>query len=151
MTATGLDRVVPARGFVSHIDLNVVDLDRSTAFYGLLLEYLGMERVRADDRARATWRLVSSAGYHVEIEIRRPRGQPSAARHARHDPGLDHLALHAASEADVDGLYETLRANGYLVDEPPRHYDYAPGYYAVGFDDPDGTRLEVVYDPSTNP
>ncbi len=37
------------------------------------------------------------------------------------------------------------------VAEPPTTYDYAPGYYAVAFDDPDGIRLEVVYDPTTNP
>ena len=51
----------------------------------------------------------------------------------------------------MNTVFELLTENGYRVDEPPRTYDYSPGYYAVGFDDPDGIRLEVVFDPATNP
>ena len=32
--------------------------------------------------------------------------------------------------------------------DAPAHYDYTPGYYAVFFADPDGLKLEVVYEPS---
>jgi catechol 2,3-dioxygenase-like lactoylglutathione lyase family enzyme len=51
----------------------------------------------------------------------------------------------------VDSLYAALTAAGYHVAEPPREYDYAPGYYAVAFDDPDGVRIEVVHEPGSNP
>lgn len=31
--------------------------------------------------------------------------------------------------------------------DAPQEYDYTPGYYAVFFADPDGMKLEVVYEP----
>ncbi|MFW2335464.1 VOC family protein [Ilumatobacter sp.] len=139
------------RGFLSHIDLNVSDLSASVPFYAALLERLGFERTAPADPERAAWRLIDDRGAHFEIEVRRPRGTPSARRHTRNDPGIDHLAFHADSRADVDAIFEHLLDHGVAVDEPPRGYDYSPGYYAVGFDDPDGIRLEVVHDPTTNP
>jgi hypothetical protein len=39
--------------------------------------------------------------------------------------------------------------------DPPADYSgqqgYGAGYYAVFFADPDGVKLEVVYEPRTNP
>ena len=37
--------------------------------------------------------------------------------------------------------------NGGRVTDPPREYDYVPGYYAAFFTDPDGLKLEVVHLP----
>lgn len=139
------------RGFVSHLDLNVSDPPASIAFYDQLLTALGYDRNPSSDPARASWRLVAEGGAHFEIEVRPPRQPSKSSGHVRHDPGIDHLAFHAESRRDVDDIFNRLAELGYTVDEPPRHYDYSPGYYAVGFDDPDGIRLEVVYDPATNP
>ncbi|MEO1060978.1 MAG: VOC family protein [Actinomycetota bacterium] len=140
-----------ARGFLSHVDLNVVDPSASIPFYDTLLGALGFERTGLDSPGRASWRLVDDGGAHFEIEVR-PRPDGAAAdRHRRSDPGLDHLAFHAESRGDVDAVFERLIEAGHEVDEPPRLYDYSPGYYAIGFDDPDGIRLEVVHDPATNP
>ena len=33
------------------------------------------------------------------------------------------------------------------IESGPGEYDYAPGYYAVFFYDPDGLKLEVVHQP----
>jgi hypothetical protein len=38
-----------------------------------------------------------------------------------------------------------------ILDAPAEYPQYAPGYYAVFFADPDGLKLEVVYEPSRNP
>jgi catechol 2,3-dioxygenase-like lactoylglutathione lyase family enzyme len=139
------------RGFLSHVDLNVSDPDASIPFYAVVLGQLGFERTDLADPGRASWRLIDDHGAHFEIEVRQPRDGPSASHHARNDPGIDHLAFHADSRADVDAVFDRLRDHGAPVDEPPRSYDYSPGYYAVAFDDPDGIRLEVVFDPATNP
>ena len=48
----------------------------------------------------------------------------------------------------VDEFYELLLEIGAEILEPPRSYDYAPGYYAVFFTDPDGIKLELVHIPS---
>ena len=142
---------MPARGFVSHLDLNVTDPSVSIPFYDTLLTGLGYQRTELADPDRASWRLIADGGARFEIEVRPPRGAPASRRHVRNDPGIDHLAFHADSPADVDFVFDLLTESGYVIDEPPRTYDYSPGYYAIGLDDPDGIRLEVVYDPLTNP
>ena len=142
---------MPTRGFISHLDLNAADPSTSIPFYEVLLTALGFERSDLMEPSRASWRLVSDGGAHFEIEVRPPRGKPESTRHRRDDPGIDHLAFHAQSPADVDFVHAQLIEAGYVVDEPPRLYDYSLGYYAVGFDDPEGIRLEVVFDPATNP
>ncbi|HET6954483.1 MAG TPA: VOC family protein [Acidimicrobiales bacterium] len=138
------------RGVISHVDLNVTDLEASIRFYALVLGHLGFERHDLPD-GRCSWSLDYADGAVLGIEVRPPALPAPRDRHERYSPGLDHLAFHAASRADVDVLYEELVAAGHVVADPPTEYDYAPGYYAVAFDDPSGIRLEVVHDPTTNP
>jgi predicted lactoylglutathione lyase len=40
-----------------------------------------------------------------------------------------------------------ISAAGGKVTDPPKEYDYLPGYYAVFFTDPDGLKLELVHVP----
>ncbi|MBM4258770.1 MAG: hypothetical protein FJ147_23070 [Deltaproteobacteria bacterium] len=44
-------------------------------------------------------------------------------------------------------LAKDIEANGGKILDPPKEYDYSPGYYAVFFTDPDGIKLEVVHIP----
>lgn len=141
---------MPVRGMISHLDLNVSDPAASIRFYGLLLEHLGLQRIE-EEATRCVWAQQLPAGTWWGIEVRTARGTPLRAHHERDSPGLDHLALHADSRADVDGVYELLTGAGYHVADPPAEYDYTPDYYAVAFDDPDGVRLEVVHEPFANP
>ena len=54
----------------------------------------------------------------------------------------------AASRSDVDGLHEVLIEIGAtILDAPAEYPDYARGYYAVFFADPDGLKLELVHMP----
>lgn len=140
---------MPARGPLSHLDLNVSDPAASIRFYGLVLEYLGYER-HVIDETRAWWSIPVADGTTFGIEIRPPREQAPRDRHERYSPGIDHLAFHASSRADVEGVALMLEAAGFDVADPPAEYDYSPGYFATAFDDPDGIRIEVVHDPSTN-
>ena len=151
------------RGLISHIDLNVSDPGRSIPFYGLVLEHLGFRRYwvePVDGRAsltdaqaedRCAWWITYGGGATFGIEIRPPARTAPRSHHERYSPGIDHLALHGAGPEDVDSLHAALVAGGIDVAEPPREYDYSPGYYAVAFDDPDGMRIEVVYEPASNP
>jgi catechol 2,3-dioxygenase-like lactoylglutathione lyase family enzyme len=142
--------VVAARGLISHLDLNVSDPARSLPFYALVFEYLGVPRL-ADSDDRGVWGGQLADGASWSIEVRPPREPAPRAHHERYSPGIDHLAFHADSREDVDRLHALLIEAGYDVADPPAEYDYSPGYYAVAFDDPDGIRLEVVYEPATNP
>ena len=128
-----------ASGAVHHIDLTVRDLERSTQFYDSVLPLLGFRR-NPNVPEGPIW-----AGAQLEIGLQAAR---SPAPHDRFVPGLHHLAFTAPSRAAVDAVHEELLALRVRVLDPPAEYpQYAPGYYAVFFADPDGIKLEFVFTP----
>ncbi|MEA2143997.1 MAG: hypothetical protein QOI64_2427 [Solirubrobacteraceae bacterium] len=48
----------------------------------------------------------------------------------------------------VDERAAWLRERGAVIESGPEEYDYAPGYYAVFFYDPDRIKLEIVHRPA---
>jgi catechol 2,3-dioxygenase-like lactoylglutathione lyase family enzyme len=66
----------------------------------------------------------------------------------RYGIGLHHLAFGAPSREVVDERAEWLRSQGAEIESGPEEYGYTPGYYAVFFADPDGMKLEVVFEPA---
>jgi len=139
------------RGAPAHLDLNVADPQASIEFWGLLLEHLGYTRLELDDPQRCAWWVRQPDGSVFGIEVRPPRESLARDRHERSAPGIDHLAFHVDGRTEVDAVNGLLVDAGFEVADPPAEYDYEPGYYAVAFDDPNGIRLEVVHNPSTNP
>lgn len=128
------------RGSIHHIDITVSDLERSIRFYGAVLPLMGF---RYHDAAPEgpVW-----AGEQVEIGLVRARA--GHARHDRYSPGLHHLAFAAPSRSAIDRLHEALLRLGVEVLDAPAQYDqYARGYYAVFFADPDGIKLEYAHVP----
>lgn len=133
----------PARGFPSHVDLTVSDLERSVAFYDSLLTHLGFVRSTEYAGEVPNWtRADGGATFSIGLHAARRR-----MPHDRYAPGLHHLAFHAGSRGEVDAVHELVRSTGAAVLDPPAEYDYTPGYYAVFFADPDGLKLEVVFEP----
>jgi catechol 2,3-dioxygenase-like lactoylglutathione lyase family enzyme len=130
---------VAAGGAIHHLDLTVSDLARSTAFYDRVLPLLGFRR-SPNAPEGPIW-----AGAALEVGLVAAR---SRALHDRTAPGLHHLAFTAPSRAAVDALHERLVALGVpILDAPADYPQYAPGYYAVFFADPDGVKLEFVFTP----
>ena len=81
----------------------------------------------------------------MEIGLQSAR---SSAPHDRYSAGLHHLAFTAPSRAAVDALHQRLLDLGVdVLDAPAEYPQYAPGYYAVFFADPDGMKLEYVFTP----
>ena len=121
-----------------HVDLTVNHLDRSIPFYDRILGALGFRRV-----PHATYTAWANA--HMAVGLR-PAGRE--APFDRQRVGLHHLALRVRSRVDVDDFHAFLVREGFAVLDPPSEYpEYAPGYYAVFFADPDGMKLEVVHFP----
>jgi len=60
---------------------------------------------------------------------------------------LHHLCFRARSREDVDSLYAFLLARGAKIVHKPEEAQFAPGYYSVLFEDPDGIRLEANFVP----
>jgi catechol 2,3-dioxygenase-like lactoylglutathione lyase family enzyme len=61
--------------------------------------------------------------------------------------GLHHVCFRARERADVDRLHEFLVGIGAHVVHAPKEGVWAPGYYSVLFEDPDGIRLEMNHVP----
>jgi predicted lactoylglutathione lyase len=57
------------------------------------------------------------------------------------------LCFRARSREDVDNVHRFVVDTGAKVVRSPADGPWAPGYYAVLFEDPDGIRLEVNYVP----
>ena len=127
-------------GAIHHIDLTVSDLARATQFYDQVMPLLGFRR-NDDVPEGPIW-----AGASCEIGLVAARADAHA--HDRFTPGLHHLAFAAPDRAAVDKVHELLLALGVrILDAPAEYPQYAPGYYAVFFADPDGIKLEYVHTP----
>jgi catechol 2,3-dioxygenase-like lactoylglutathione lyase family enzyme len=55
--------------------------------------------------------------------------------------------LRARERGDVDEVYAFLKTIGAKIVHPPEDGSWAPGYYSVLFEDPDGIRIEVNHVP----
>ena len=61
--------------------------------------------------------------------------------------GLHHLCFRARSREDVDKVETLLGEMGAHIVSPAREGSWAPGYYFVLCEDPDGIRIEVCFVP----
>ncbi|MCI3272879.1 VOC family protein [Streptomyces cylindrosporus] len=121
-----------------HVELWVPDLRRATGEWGWLLGRLGWVPYQEWERGRS-WR----AGDTYLVVEESPA--ISAPTHDRTRPGLNHLAFHAGSAADVDALAEAAPAHGWQPLFAER-YPYAggPEHYAAYLANSDGFEVELV-------
>jgi catechol 2,3-dioxygenase-like lactoylglutathione lyase family enzyme len=112
-----------------------------------VLGRLGYRRLDEVGAGVPCWGISDASGGFFTIALKPARPESRTARHDRYAPGLHHLALHADSREDVDGFHGFLLAIGATILDRPAEYGYTPGYYAVFFADPDGIKLEVVFEP----
>ena len=114
--------------------IEVSDLGRSIAFHRLWLPMLGFHRVWASPD-RVMW----SRGYDHFVMRQAKDG-------VSYGPGALWLAVSAESRAQVDQVYAELKEAGAEILQKPQELDYfAPGFYSVGFRDPDGVPIEVAH------
>lgn len=145
-------------GALSHIDISVGYPEKSIPFYNALLTGLGYRRMAADIAGftgkhpqRAWWSITYADGGRFGIEVRPAHEDKRDRQYDRYEPGPHHLAFHAASKEAVDSIHQAMLTAGATVLDPPVDYSgqrgYSEGYYAVFFADPDGVKLEVVFNP----
>lgn len=129
---------------IGHIYLYVPSLDKSYQFYKRLLEYLDYKEAIKEDWGFA----FINNGTMIFFE-QTPKDYIKHGYH-RKRTGLNHLAFRVNSKEEVNKFYqEFLRPNkiATLYDTPKLFPEYAKGYYAVFFEDPDRIKLEVAYYP----
>ena len=138
-----------ARGNISHIALTVSDLERSTAFYDKVFEFIGFKRAEVPESTQKAMktRLKAWVGPGYSISIRPSKGEFAHRPHDRNAPGFNHMAFTAEDRSDIEKMYELLTKMGATVLDAPAEYPYARGYFAVYFTDPDGLKFEFAYAP----
>jgi catechol 2,3-dioxygenase-like lactoylglutathione lyase family enzyme len=126
---------------MAHVMLTSGDFAKARAFYERLLPFLGMMPV------------IDAPDYYYCVGGRTALGiRPAAPEHrgerfAQQRVGLHHLCFRARSREDVDACHAFLAEIGARVVHAPEDGPWAPGYYSVLFEDPDGIRLEVNFVP----
>ena len=121
---------------LGHLSFGVADLERAIAFYDAVLAPLGFVRV---------WTSETQAGYGP------PGGDDKLALKLQSGPVVPpgpgfHLALIAPSHEAVDRFHaQALRMGGRDEGAPGPRPHYGPTYYAAFVCDPDGHKLEAVF------
>lgn len=126
---------------VAHVFLTVADFPRSREFYGRLLPFFGMRPVL--DASNLFYCVGGRTALGIEPADEAHRGE----RFVQTRPGLHHLCFRVRERADVDAVHRHLLEMGATIVHPPEEAPWAPGYYSVLFEDPDGIRLEVNHVP----
>jgi catechol 2,3-dioxygenase-like lactoylglutathione lyase family enzyme len=126
---------------IAHVQLTVNDFDAALAFYRQLLPFLGLRPVMQFDG------FYYCIGARTGIAISRADPDQRGERFVQRRVGLHHLCFRARERGDVDAVHAFLLEIGARVVHPPEEGSWAPGYYSVLFEDPDGIRLEVNHVP----
>ncbi len=127
------------RGMLSHIEIYVSDLEKSTDFWGWFLTKLGYEPYQSWQEGRS-WKLDHT--YFVIVQVEKDfKNTP----YHRKNIGLNHLAFHAETRADVDNMILALKERGITLLYQDKHpHKNHEGSYAVYFEDPDRIKVEFV-------
>jgi catechol 2,3-dioxygenase-like lactoylglutathione lyase family enzyme len=126
---------------LAHVILTVSDWNKARAFYAELLPFLGMKKVYDGNS------FLYHVGGRTALGIQRCAEEHEGAAFVQNRVGLHHLCLRARTREDVDKVADKLRSMGAAIHRGPMEGDWAPGYYFLVFEDPDGIRLEVNFIP----
>jgi len=126
---------------VAHLFVTTGDFARSRDFYARLLPFLSLTPVLDGDG------FYYCVGGRTAFGLRPAGPGHEGARFEQERVGLHHLCFRARQREDVDALHVFLKEMGANIVHPPEDGSWAPGYYSVLFEDPDGIRLELNHVP----
>ena len=123
---------------IDHIYITVSDLQRSEAFYDVVMKALGFRKNQFQIDGENH---IQYYNRHFGYVLRPAR---AVGGHNPYAPGLHHLCLRVDNEQDVAETARMLRQQNIPVGTPGLYPEYAPDYFAVFLSDPDGIRLEIT-------
>ncbi|HXJ33619.1 MAG TPA: VOC family protein [Candidatus Eisenbacteria bacterium] len=126
---------------IAHVMLTVSDFAVSKTFYIELLPYLGLRPVFDADG------FLYCVGGRTAFGIQPADEKYRKERFVQSRVGLHHVCFRVRERSDVDALHAKLVELGAKIVHPPEEGQWAPGYYSVLFEDPDGIRLEANHVP----
>jgi catechol 2,3-dioxygenase-like lactoylglutathione lyase family enzyme len=128
---------------IAHIQLTVGDPERGIAFWEPLCHFLEMQTlIKGED-------VLYCIGSRTGILV---RGAPQHKRSDTFDqdrPGLHHFCFRCRAREDVDEIFKFVAAcdDVKIIHGPLEGGHFAPGYYSILFEDPDGIRVEFNHVP----
>lgn len=128
---------------IAHIQLTVANAAECLPFWEKLCTFLEMETLVKNDTT------IYCIGSRTGILVKEvPEGDDTSAFN-QYRPGLHHLCFRARSNEDVLGIYEFVKRelNPTFIHGPEDGEHFAPGYYSILFEDPDGIRVEFNHVP----
>jgi catechol 2,3-dioxygenase-like lactoylglutathione lyase family enzyme len=126
---------------IAHVMLTVSSFEKCRPFYHRILTEMGMTPVIDED----AW--LYCVGGRTAVGIQEAAEEHRKERFVQTRVGLHHVCFRARDRADVDKLYAVLREMDAHIVHPPEESGWAPGYYSLLFEDPDGIRLEINHVP----
>jgi catechol 2,3-dioxygenase-like lactoylglutathione lyase family enzyme len=126
---------------IAHTFVTVGDFDRARAFYSKLLPFLGLKPVM--DIPGTYYCVGGRTGFAIRETSEAKQGE----RFDQNRVGLHHICFRARSKEDVDEAFDFVKGLDAAIVHGPEEAMWAPGYYSILFEDPDGIRLEINYVP----
>lgn len=128
---------------IAHIQLTVSDPDRCIPFWEKLCHFLEMKTLIKGDG------VVYCVGSRTGILVRGAAAEKREAKFDQERSGLHHFCFRARSREDVDSIHRFIvdELEARIVHPPEDQSQFAPGYYSILFEDPDGIRVEVNHVP----
>ncbi len=127
---------------IAHIQLSVRHFEECVAFYEKLLPFFEMTLMykRSD--------YLYYVGGRTGVAISRAGKDFFEESFNELRPGLNHFCFRLKNKEDVDELATFVTSIGGKLTRPPQyHEDWAPGYYSILFEDPDGIQIEANHIP----
>jgi len=126
---------------IAHTFLTSGNFPAAQAFYRQLLPKLGLQAIIDTDE------MLYCIGGRTAFGINASRRQAPDNRFDQSASGLHHICFRLRAREDVDELYAFLLDIGARIVHGPQEDGWAPGYYSVLFEDPEGIRLEANFVP----
>lgn len=129
---------------IAHIQMTVNNIEECMPFWEGLCHFLEMKTLVKNETT------LYCIGSRTGILIREA---PEDKKHATFDQdtsGLHHFCFRARRNEDIDAIYNFIVSefpNIKFVHGPEDGSHFAPGYYSILFEDPDGIRVEFNYVP----
>ncbi|GAG83331.1 unnamed protein product [marine sediment metagenome] len=128
---------------IAHIQLTVNNPELCLPFWEKLCGFLEMETlIKGED-------VLYCIGSRTGILVRAAPADKRSERFDQDRPGLHHFCFRTRQKQDIDDIYAFVTDNldAKIIHGPEDGSRFAPGYYSILFEDPDGIRVEFNHVP----
>jgi catechol 2,3-dioxygenase-like lactoylglutathione lyase family enzyme len=127
---------------IAHFQLTVNDAARSIPFWEQLCHFFDMKTLLKNET------MVYCIGSRTGVLVREAPPEKRGRRFDQEQVGLHHLCFRAREREQVDAIHRFVTEElGATVVRAPEEGAWAPGYYSMLFEDPDGIRIEINFVP----